>query len=56
VECVRAIAGQGVSQIVECGPGKVLAPLVKRIADGAQGTSLVDRAAIEETIGALKEA
>jgi len=56
VECVRAIAGQGVTQIVECGPGKVLAPLVRRIADGAQGTSLVDRAAIEETIGALKEA
>jgi [acyl-carrier-protein] S-malonyltransferase len=56
VECVRAIAGQGVSQIVECGPGKVLAPLVKRIADGVQGAALVDRAAIEQTIAALREA
>jgi [acyl-carrier-protein] S-malonyltransferase len=56
VECVRAIAGQGVSQIVECGPGKVLAPLAKRIADGVQGTALVDRAAIEQTIAALQEA
>jgi [acyl-carrier-protein] S-malonyltransferase len=56
VECVRTIVGQGVSQIVECGPGKVLAPLVKRIADGAQGTALVDRAAIEEAVAAVKEA
>jgi len=55
-ECVRAIAGQGVTRIVECGPGKVLAPLVRRIADGAEGTALVDRAAIEETIATLKEA
>jgi malonyl CoA-acyl carrier protein transacylase len=45
-----------VSQIVECGPGKVLAPLAKRIADGVQGTALVDRAAIEQTIAALQEA
>jgi [acyl-carrier-protein] S-malonyltransferase len=56
VECVRTIAGQGVSQIVECGPGRVLAPLVKRIAEGAQGTALVDRGSIEQAIAALKEA
>jgi [acyl-carrier-protein] S-malonyltransferase len=56
VECVRAIAGQGVDQIFECGPGKVLAPLVRRIADGAQGVALVDRAAIEQAIAALNGA
>jgi [acyl-carrier-protein] S-malonyltransferase len=56
VECVRAIAGQGVSQIVECGPGKVLAPLVKRTADGVQGVALVDRSVIEQTIAALRGA
>jgi len=54
VECVRAMAGEGVSQIVECGPGKVLAPLVKRIAEGVQGTALPDRAAVEEAIAALE--
>src|SRR5262245_23701972 len=53
VECVRAMAGEGVSQIVECGPGKVLGPLVKRIAEGVQGGSLPNRAAIEETIATV---
>ncbi|MET0681581.1 MAG: ACP S-malonyltransferase [Burkholderiales bacterium] len=56
VECVRAIAGEGVTQVVECGPGRVLAPLVRRIADGAQGVGLADREAIEQAIAALKEA
>jgi [acyl-carrier-protein] S-malonyltransferase len=54
VECVRAMAAQGVSEMVECGPGKVLAPLARRIADGVQGSALVDRDAIEQTIAALK--
>jgi [acyl-carrier-protein] S-malonyltransferase len=54
VECVQAIVARGVTYVAECGPGKVLAPLVKRIADGAQGVSLVDRAAIDEAIAAVK--
>jgi [acyl-carrier-protein] S-malonyltransferase len=56
VECVRAIAAHGVTEVFECGPGKVLAPLVKRIADGAQGTALVDRDAMTQAIAALKGA
>jgi [acyl-carrier-protein] S-malonyltransferase len=50
VECVRAMAGRGLAHIVECGPGKILAPLVRRIADGAQGYALVDREAMEQTL------
>lgn len=30
-ECVQALAGRGATRIAECGPGKVLAGLVKRI-------------------------
>lgn len=56
VECVQAIAARGVTTVCECGPGKVLAPLVKRSAAGAEGRALVDRASIEQAIAALKEA
>jgi [acyl-carrier-protein] S-malonyltransferase len=46
-ECVREIAARGVTQIFECGPGKVLAPLVRRTDGGLQGIALADRAGIE---------
>ncbi|TAG33321.1 MAG: [acyl-carrier-protein] S-malonyltransferase [Polaromonas sp.] len=42
VECVRAIKARGVTHIVECGPGKVLAGLVKRIDAELTGLSLFD--------------
>jgi len=54
VETVRAMAAGGVTRIAECGPGKVLAPLVKRITDGVEGIPLTDRDSIEATIAALK--
>ncbi|MCZ7564320.1 MAG: ACP S-malonyltransferase [Burkholderiales bacterium] len=54
VETVRAVARQGIGLVAECGPGKVLAPLVKRIAEGVEGVALVDREAIEQTIAALQ--
>jgi len=48
VECVRAMAARGVTRVFECGPGKVLAPLVRRAADGLQGIALADRAGLEQ--------
>jgi [acyl-carrier-protein] S-malonyltransferase len=56
VECVRAMAGRGVTLVAECGPGKVLAPLVKRIAEGAEGVALLDREAMEQAIATVRGA
>ena len=42
VSCVQAIQARGVSTLVECGPGKVLAGLAKRIDAGLTGLPLYD--------------
>src|SRR5688500_6179799 len=46
IETVQALAGCGVQRIVECGPGKVLTGLSKRIASGVECVGLQDSAAL----------
>jgi [acyl-carrier-protein] S-malonyltransferase len=53
VECVQAIKAKGVSTVVECGPGKVLAGMVKRIDAEMTGLPLFDPASLAEVKGAL---
>jgi [acyl-carrier-protein] S-malonyltransferase len=48
VECVAAIKARGVTTLVECGPGKVLAGMVKRIDAGLVGLPLFDPASMAE--------
>ncbi|MBA4256135.1 MAG: [acyl-carrier-protein] S-malonyltransferase [Polaromonas sp.] len=48
VECVRAIKARGVHTLVECGPGKVLAGMVKRIDTELTGAALCDPASLAE--------
>ncbi len=55
VECVQAIKARGVSHIVECGPGKVLSGLVKRIDADMTGAPLFDVASMAQVQELLKE-
>ncbi len=48
VETVRSMANEGITLAAECGPGKVLAGLTKRIDDRISATALVSVAACEE--------
>ncbi len=48
VECVQAIKARGVSTLVECGPGKVLAGMTKRIDAELVGAALFDPASLTE--------
>ena len=50
--CVQALAARGVSRVAECGPGKVLTGLVKRIDKNIEGRSLATPA---DFAGALEE-
>ena len=53
-ETVRALAARGVTQVVECGPGKVLAGLARRIDESLTAFALTDGAALDEARGALE--
>lgn len=54
VETIRAIAAAGATHIVECGPGKVLVGLNKRITPEVQGYSFADEPAFRQALVALK--
>ena len=53
-ETVQLMAQQGVTRVVECGPGKVLAGLTKRINDQVQGVPVFDDASLKEVLASLK--
>ena len=53
VECVQAIKARGLHTLVECGPGKVLAGMVKRIDPELTGLALFDPATLQDVKGVL---
>jgi [acyl-carrier-protein] S-malonyltransferase len=53
VECVQALKARGLTSVVECGPGKVLAGLVKRIDPEMTGLALFDPATLVDVKGLL---
>ncbi len=52
-EIIQAMAAQGITQVVECGPGKVLAGFTKRIDAQLQGLALFDDVSLHEVKIAL---
>jgi [acyl-carrier-protein] S-malonyltransferase len=55
IETIKALADSGVKQVVECGPGKVLAGLNKRIDGRIQALAITDQASIEAMKLAVQE-
>ncbi|MCM1129189.1 MAG: ACP S-malonyltransferase [Oxalobacter formigenes] len=54
VETVRKMASMGITHVVECGPGKVLAGLCRRIDNSITGEAIVDQASLEKVLETLK--
>lgn len=54
VEVIQRMAADGVTHVLECGPGKVLAGMVKRIDPAMQGLALADRASLEQALSTVK--
>jgi [acyl-carrier-protein] S-malonyltransferase len=53
IECVEELVRQGVTRMVEVGPGKVLSGLARRIDKSVEVWNVEDRASLEKTLAAL---
>ncbi|MFY1829632.1 ACP S-malonyltransferase [Myxococcus fulvus] len=53
IECVEALKAEGVTRVVELGPGKVLCGLVKRITKDIETFNVEDAASLEKVLAAL---
>ncbi|MFZ6657864.1 ACP S-malonyltransferase [Undibacterium sp. TJN19] len=54
VETINKMHADGISHVVECGPGKVLAGLTKRIQPELIGDAVFDQASLEKVLELLK--
>ncbi|RYE78325.1 MAG: ACP S-malonyltransferase, partial [Oxalobacteraceae bacterium] len=54
VETVQKFAAEGVTHVIECGPGKVLAGLTKRINSELAGDAIVDQASLDRLLELAK--
>ena len=53
VETMQKMAADGVTQVIECAPSKVLVGMAKRIDASLAGDALVDQAALERVLASL---
>jgi len=54
VETMQKFASEGVTHVIECGPGKVLAGLTKRINSDLTGDAIVDQASLDRILELVK--
>lgn len=54
VEVIRHMAAAGVTHIAECGPGKVLAGLTKRIDSRLESYAITDPQSLQQTLEAIR--
>jgi [acyl-carrier-protein] S-malonyltransferase len=47
VETIQKFSEEGIMLVAECGPGKILSGMTRRIVDGLQSAALIDPAALE---------
>jgi len=52
VEIVKSLANQGVTHVVECGPGRVLAGFTRRIASELESLAIFDAESLKEALAA----
>jgi [acyl-carrier-protein] S-malonyltransferase len=56
VDVIQHMARAGVTHVAECGPGRVLAGLTKRIDASLHGLAIADAASLAQTLQTLREA
>ncbi len=54
IEIIQQMEARGMSAVIECGPGKVLAGMTKRISKDIQSGSIYDAASLEQSISMVK--
>jgi [acyl-carrier-protein] S-malonyltransferase len=54
VESMQKVAADGITQVIECGPGKVLMGLAKRIDGNLVGSAIYDQATLDSIIAAYQ--
>jgi [acyl-carrier-protein] S-malonyltransferase len=54
VETMQKVAADGITNVIECGPGKVLMGLAKRIDSKLVGEAIYDQASLERMLETLK--